>query len=202
MKKIDYKNPEFWTCDTERKCAKPFPGRYPTRWRLVVLDGTDKVLFDYQGKPSYPTAIRELFKLIKPPSGVVGTVVCMEYDRLGVFRAVGQTTPRHNLALWQYNPVLSYFYYPWSATHRDFTEPWQNGLYHKMLSLGSYKWFVYSPFKKMIGPETERLREYKTWLRKENPLRSLTSSKLFLDKYAIRKGIGLSAEVSHVDEGI
>lgn len=159
-----YKNPAFWLVDQNRNKVSPFPGRYPTRWRVVFFEGI-KTVFDYIGKPS-PTIVAKIDALNKRK----GTLVLAEFDRLGTFRQLMRGTPGI-MALHYYNGIAAYLYYPWHSSIGEFHGPWRAPVHLKRVLLDGRSFAVYSPFEKMLPDQVEPLREWKTWLRRTNPLK-------------------------------
>src|SRR5271168_63294 len=164
------RRPAFWQVDPARTKAMPFPGRYPTRWHLIFLSAPKKVLWQYEGKPN-KLIIPKVESFLKKH----GTMWLCEYDRGGCFRYTWQSTPRkmpfnvyglNSLAAW---------YYPWAkeGSGSEFFRAWRYGVQHKMILSQGKKFFVYSTIKEMLMGESniQLLREYRTWLRKVDPLK-------------------------------
>lgn len=159
-----YKKPEFWKVELARIKPNPFPGRYPTRWRLVAFRG-ERLVFDYIGRPS----LTQMWRFKSFARRTRGHVMFAEFDRSGVIRWGMLKTPTRGFGLTQAHHTLLAFYYPWHDASTLFN-PWESPIFHKEIRLTGHKWWVYSPYGKMVGISdyAELLRAYRTWLRKQN----------------------------------
>ena len=163
----------FWTVKSSRTVPKPFPGAYPTRWRLVIWD-ENKVHVNYFGKPN-----PRLIAKIKRIAGALeaGTMYLAEVDRGGAFRVVSRGLPfAVPYTLTAGNSVLQYYYYPW-VDAREFFAPWLLPCWSKRLvSKRKRVYSTYSPFRKMFGVKEQELREFFTWAN-ANAAKSKSSKK-------------------------
>jgi hypothetical protein len=160
-----YDNPRFWEVAHDRTKPEPFPGKFPTRWRIRFLSqDKNRIIWEYLGKPD-PLRIGRVTFLMKHP----GIICADEFDKGGVFRAAARMCPRHELVIQSYNPHVSYFYYPWHSTTNGFFDMWETPLYHKKGILDKHSFFYYSPYQEMFGEaQIQRLKEHRLWLRKLN----------------------------------
>lgn len=154
--------------DQARTKTAPFPGRYPTRWRILFHGKTT----DWQviTKPN-PLLINLIKRVARHAKGVLEI---QEFDRAGVFRYVKANTPRKLIGVTGFNPVLIGRYYPWEGlvNMEEFFWNWQNPVYSKLIKLGKQSFFVYSSYEVMWNEAGfQRLRDYRTWLKRQNRLK-------------------------------
>jgi hypothetical protein len=161
-----YNAPAFWMASNARTKVKPFPGKFPTRWRIACYKGEEK-MFELTTKPDQK-AIDRVARLCKQG----WEMVAAEFDLGGAFRcarvANSKKTP---LVVRYWSPAVAYFYYPWSITSAEFFGPWRTPLFHKEICIGRRKFFIFSPNQHQMAGEAniERVREYKNWLNKTKP---------------------------------
>ena len=171
--------PGFWEFHQGRSRPQPFPGRYPTRWRLLFqkteynepdeLFGHSVVVFDVITKPN-----AAWIKRINKYCRYDGAVALTEFDKGGPIRACYRSTPRANYSLTQLAESLAKFYYPFTGHSGDFFEPWSIPCYSKLLTLGRRSFYIYSKFEKMDKePQFHYLREYAQWLSVTKPWNAL-----------------------------
>lgn len=170
MKRIrSIKSDAFWTVDTKRRNPMPFPGRYPTRWRIRFNPLYTGKAEDLITKPNR-IAMLWAYKLLKRN----GIITLTEFDKGGAIRWCHRGCPRGNMGITALNNMLSRIYYPWSTTAENFFAPWHHPLYplrvrFKKKVMG----IVYTPYSDMVYTEAEKsghtglLREWKIWLRRE-----------------------------------
>lgn len=154
--------PHFFYVDPHRITYDPFPGRYPTRWSIVLNDRKEKEIFRYFGKPDSTVAHR-VKHLIKTN---VGHISAAEFDKLGAFRFLGRGTPRVDLHVQYYSLVPCLRYYPWGSGSGDFFCNWRSQQFPKLFKLGKKAIFAYSPHNSLVADERmiELCRNYRRWL--------------------------------------
>jgi len=148
-----------WEIDLYRTKIMPFPGKYPTRWRVSFYAGI-KCVHTHVCKPN---SLQQQIALNLAKK--LGAIDLMEFDRGGVIRRCYRATPRKTFEVQWTHPTLTYAYYPWSPTG-EFFSPWWGPIYHKRMRFEGRDFFVYSPYQTMLDAgNVERLREYRRWLR-------------------------------------
>lgn len=153
----------FWQVNHARPLL-PFPGRYPTRWRISVwINQGSKAEFDVVTKPNLPH-IQKILRRAKKP----GLISLIEFDRSGAIRIAQKECPTTRFELYDLSPWTS-IYYPWHSAGTGFFDPWYKKVFHKRMKLGKRTFYVYSPHEKMLGDiqGEKRLRDYRTWLNKQ-----------------------------------
>lgn len=150
----------FWWVRGSRLLPEPFPGPWPTRWRLLVYD-KEQVYLNYFGKPA-PFLIHKVMRLA---AHVHGEMVLADCDKGGAFRVCVRSLPYNTLPVTQYNVTLQHCYYPWGNTG-SFFSPWPCWT-KKIITRKGRTLFFYSPHHKLIGNPVleENLREYLVWRR-------------------------------------
>ena len=152
MKKIRdlFKNPDFQRVDGVRRRVFPFPGKYPTRWRIWRGGGD----LGFITKPT-PLVIQMCERLHKAGK----SLYMEEFDKLGVFRTASSE-----------NRYIRCFYYPWHGPALRFFDNWRIPVFFKQMRLNGRIFFIYSPFEKMDDEHSiNSLREYKKWVKSINP---------------------------------
>jgi hypothetical protein len=140
------KNKDFWQVDIHRTKIKPFPGRYPTRWRILFTDVNQKILFDRITKPNSLI----INGIIKKATHTNGYLTLFEFDRGGAFRHSWKPLPRvSGFGIGWHSPAIIYCYYPWHTSLTDFFGPWLVPTFSKQMKLGKKTFFVYSPYGRM-----------------------------------------------------
>lgn len=151
----------FWIISSSRKTIMPFPGPYPTRWRLIIQTDEGRLL-DYNGKPN-PQLISKVERIAA--SAHRGDILLMEYDRGGAFRGCLKHTPHgpaFNLSAG--NDTLKYAYYPFTPTG-DFFGLWRSKVWLKRLvTRKGQVIYVYAPWEKHDAHITE-IEAYFQWRR-------------------------------------
>lgn len=143
---------------------KPFPGPYPTRWRLIIYT-KNKVLFDYWGKPNH-LLIPKITRLTKIRNA---SAVFVEFDQLGAFRFFHRQLPWLLQYGVQYQRNYGFYaYYPWlSPSETEFFAAWRKPCFlKKLIAKTGHVYHVYSPFKEMFGKHNIELEEYFAWRKK------------------------------------
>lgn len=160
----------FLSVDLNRRMTNPFPGRFPTRWDIMVVENKH-YLFRYIGKPDATVALK-VKRMGKVPGRTFG--LC-EFDKDGSIRTMYKTNPREGFKPQTIHPVLNYIYYPFDTDFGAyFFGPWgHRPVFHKRILLDRRAFSIYAPIETMVGQaiQVERLREYKIWLRKSNLLK-------------------------------
>ncbi len=153
----------------------PFPGKWPTRWRLQFKTNFGATPeWDVIVKPN-PTTILKARRFAQRH----GYLIYTEFDKGGVIRTGQRLGPRALLDVQGYNPTLLYVYYPWHTTNGEFFGPNRVPLFHRSIKIGDKTVFVYSPFKDMTDAVgIARLREYKLWLHQKLPNKRIDVGKL------------------------
>lgn len=161
-----YEDAGFWQINPVRMMVKPFPGKFPTRWRVRLCTSHGKWITDRVTKPNRD----QMLRIIDRARHLDGVIELTEFDRLGAFRSLCRHTPREEFGIQKHAGSIAYFYYPWHQTS-DFFGPWYNQVFHKEMQMNKTHFFIYSPYEKMGVDEAliQKLRDYKTWLRKANP---------------------------------
>jgi hypothetical protein len=184
-----YRNKKFWDGDAGRKRILPFPGRFPTRWKVVYYENLKdllvpmKAVFQYIGKPS-----QEIINKVATFKQK-GYIYLLEFDRLGAFRYAYRPTPKDEYFVQGYAANVCYAYYPWSAYADEFFCMWRHPLFIKRVLFNGNQFNMYSPYEKMSGlAETQMLREHREWLVKTNLLSkrwtTTSSPQIKFDKFA------------------
>jgi hypothetical protein len=163
------KKPGFWDVDGHRIKVDPFPGKWPTRWRIAVRQHLlAKAEFDLTTKPDL-RVIQRILSRAKSP----GQLYLYEFDKGGAFRFSSVHLPSLAFRVNGYAAAACYFYYPFHPFAEDFFRPWLAKLYR--IKLGRRPSFVFSPLEEMA---VERIREYETWLKKTKPIERIELDKL------------------------
>ena len=160
----------FWKVDVNRKKSDPFPGKYPTRWRIQFWSRTDlnKPIWEYIGKPNKLIALKALAMQLHQR----GTISCDEFDKGGTFRQAMAACPRNIVVVNTYHGALIYLYYPNINAVAGFFDPWIQPIYHVKAIIGKRVFFHYSRLSELIEEANiSNAREFRTWLRKANPFK-------------------------------
>ena len=162
LKRI-YELPGFFAVDLLRTRMDPFPGKYPTKWALRwERDGQPDWM--YVGKPNHII----MLKVLRFAAKEAGHLTLCEFDKGGAIRSAALALPRYEFRVRVQNPMLAYAYYPFNLMD-DFFPGRYGALYSKLGQFGEHKFFFYAPYLKFSGEAAmQRLREYKSWLRKTN----------------------------------
>ena len=115
---------------------QPFAGDYPTRWRIEVNYGRNRMatrpsqVFHYVGKPN-PLVARRVMQICT--YSVCGTIYAVEFDRGGAFAFTRTHLPNRHILAADWAQVFR-FYYPWIHSEGTLIEPWlsENGRVHRM----------------------------------------------------------------------
>jgi hypothetical protein len=151
--KDTYRNLEFWEVKQDRHLVLPFPGKFPTRWRITFTEGlSSKLCFDRITKPD-PLLIGKVMQMAKRQ----GYISFWEFDRGGPFRYGQRACPRRDFNVSKLAMVVGSFYYPWHGWAGDFFDPWRYPMFHKQMKFGLHNFFIYSPYERMFyGSSNER----------------------------------------------
>lgn len=147
------------------KCVpKSFPGRFPTRWRIVFKyqEGKRKRVWRYFGKPDRRIAD----KLNRMCNKLKGTAWTMEGDKNGVIQQGYCRTPSPYVPMAMYSNVAR-FYYPWNLYDNMVISNWGGQGFGRMqITFKGKKWVVYSRVQRAAD---DTLGAHKKWLEKSFP---------------------------------
>jgi len=149
-----FNQPGFPMVITGREKVKPFPGRFPTRWKILFNGtGIDKSkTFDYFGKPNRDIAMMLSWLLPRH----AGLFQAWEFDRLGAFRYGYLSTPKNYAKVTAKSSAVCYFYYPFHTTSSDFFAPWVTGKVFPKWMILDRKFAIYTPYERMLQDENQR----------------------------------------------
>jgi hypothetical protein len=148
----------------------PFPGKFPTRWRIVLIDSkTHKTLYDEITKPD-PKRIALIDRWVH--TGRNKHLILIEFDRGGAIRYCYSRLPAQLMLVQSWNMAVSYIYYPWHDSDGEFFKPWRTPLYATWLQGIKQGFFFYCPWEYTKSEsQFAQIREYKSWLRKHGVLK-------------------------------
>lgn len=163
------KKSNFWAVDASRKTPMPFPGRYPTRWRVQWTSRNGKVRGDILTKPN--SGVARIWQRIY--QDCPGTISLSEFDRGGAIRSShGLGCPRNACPIQRICSCLCHFYYPCAETAGNFFSLWYVPVYPLTVIAYSQTFTIYTPYEDMNYTEGARkeeywglLMEYKAWLK-------------------------------------
>lgn len=154
----------------DRRNPLPFPGRYPTRWKIVIHEPVNPLecigetkKTRYIGKPSLRMGLKFLKKMAMIPNGAYW--FC-EFDRGGVISRAGGPTGHGRFPLQEYNGTLIGFYYPWSVVN-EVCGPWRiQFLYPIRIHYKGQQSTLYSPYDNMLDEAAhgDKLGDFRQWL--------------------------------------
>lgn len=156
--------------DETRTRPMPFPGPWPTRWKLT-LDYSKvrgnwrdawKNHFRYEGKPCALVAKIYYDLMTKFP----GAMHLIEFDRGGAIAMTALNSPRQaaSVAHWNYN--IFRFYYPWMSDTGVMVTNWADKVVNRQqIEFKGRKFWVY--VNGTVGTEAH-WREHKAWLETTN----------------------------------
>lgn len=166
--------------DLARLNPMPFPGLYPTRWKIKFDYYKGRKLnrytenwkpdgrWEYEGKPNSVIAQR-MYVLM---AGCSGRLAAVEYDCGGPIAMANMITPRGELNVLGANSLF-HFYDPWNAqVNGRMISPWRAGrgsvMNRARMHWQGKTWVVYTPFNREYPCPGSYLEVYKQWLEKQN----------------------------------
>lgn len=153
-----------------KRDPKPFPGMFPTRWKISVSwrDGVSKKrnptkTWAYLGKPN----ARLARSLVKNLQIKYGNIQVQEFDRGGLIQSATSIFPTLQplLNINDWVQRIARFYYPWSNTHLTMFDFWANNMNYRLkLKKNNKSFVVYSQYLN----HKDVLQEHIAWLNTQN----------------------------------
>lgn len=146
-------------CNQNTRLALPFPGKFPTRWRVSFRAGSriGKRILNYTGKPNSIIASQ-----VVSLSHAKGWIWMHEFDRGGTVREFNGACPRFELLPTNECAALCGLYYPSLAPAAPVLSPWIRSRPRLVrMDLFGREWGAYLS----VGYSNEQWEDYAKWVR-------------------------------------
>lgn len=181
MKRVSIRNYAWGKLDVNRLNPMPFPGEYPTRWRILLWYNPVAMTTDWLRKSGHksPPKLTECYTYLGKPTREVAERVerllhkhtswlqAWEFDRGGVFQKTERFGPCLAVTVTAWAERLAKMYSPWLGTDKaQMITNWGGTPMHRQPVVFKGKRFlIYSPYMTL----TEGLvLAYKSWLENAN----------------------------------